>query len=117
MSNSPSIRIAVLGCAAAAYAFFRVWRFHPACNPAYSRVAGTVAVDCKEAPSTWSDHLVWQDAIVIGALAALARWHAQASPWVPVLAFGMNLSFGIEPAAGVHAEMDILSVLGFLWPR
>jgi hypothetical protein len=111
-----NIRIVVLGCAAAAYAFFRVWRFHPACNPAYSAWLELSPWTAKKPLPLGPIQPVWQDAIVIGALAALARWHAHESPLVPVVAFGMTYLCGLNLLLAITRRWGSCLVLGFLWP-
>ena len=116
MSEFAKIRIGVLGFAAAAYAFFRVWRFHPLCNPAYSAWLELSPWTAKKPLPLGPIHLVWQDVIVVGALAALAQWHAHASPWVPVVAFGMTWLCGLNLLLAFTRRWTSCLVLGFLWP-
>lgn len=116
MPEIRNIRAGILGVAAACYAIFRIWRFHPACNQRYS--AWLIAT-----PWTWHKtlplgpvHPVWQDAVVLGVLAGLARWHAQVDLLIPVIAFGLvYLVFLSCLLAATRTWLPAL-VLGFLWP-
>jgi hypothetical protein len=111
-----NIRMLILGVAAFCYAVFRLIRFHPACNQAYAAwlklSPWTVAKPLPLGPV----HLVWQDGVVIGALAAIARWHAQGNPALPLLVFASVylVSFTLL-LAYTRTWMHCL-VLGFLWP-
>src|SRR5204863_8599243 len=90
MPELTGIRIVILGAAAVVYAAFRLWRFHPACNPAYSAWLQMSPWTASKPLPVGPIHLVWQDAFVVGALAALAYWHAHANPTAPLIGFGMT---------------------------
>lgn len=61
-------------------------------------------------------HPVWQDAVVIGALSAMARWHAQANPLLPLLIFGLVYLAGMTAILAFTRRWGAACVLGFLWP-
>src|SRR4029434_5072207 len=61
-------------------------------------------------------HLVWQDAAVLGVLAAVAKWHAQANPALPVIAFGSVYLAGFTLLLAYTRRWTHCALLGFLWP-
>ncbi len=116
MPELAGIRIVILGSAAVLYAFFRLWRFHPKCSPAYCAWLEQSPWTASKPLPLGPIHLVWQDAIVIGALAALAHWHAHASPTVPLIAFGMTYLCVLNLLLAMTRRWTSCLVLGFLWP-
>jgi len=116
MPELAGIRIVILVSAAVVYASFRLWRFHPACNPAYSAWLEMSPWTANKRLPVGPIHVVWQDAIVVGALAALAYWHARANPAAPLIAFGMTYLCGLNLLLAVTRRWTSCLVLGFLWP-
>src|SRR6266487_2602254 len=72
-----NIRTAILASAAGVYALYRLWRFHPACNQPYAAWLKLSPWTADKPLPLGPIHLVWQDAVVVGALTALATWHAR----------------------------------------
>lgn len=111
-----SVRKAILIGAAAIYALYRLWRFHPGLNQSY-------AAWLKASPWT-SDrplpcgpiHPVWQDAVPIGVLTAIALYHAHVNPALPALAFGFTYLLGMTLLLMLTRRWLFCLVLGFLWP-
>src|ERR1035437_5391967 len=110
------MRAVILGTASAFYALYRLWRFHPACN---SRCAASL----KTSPWTphkplplGSVHPVWQDAVVLGVLAAFARWHAHVDPALPVMVFGLVYLVAMTFLLAVTRTWLPCLLLGFIWP-
>jgi hypothetical protein len=111
-----NVRAVILRFAGALYAFYRLWRFHPVCHPPY-------AAWLHASPWTPARPLpfgpvqpVWQDAVVVGALAAVARWHAQVSPAIPVAAFLVAYLVGMTTILALTRAWTACLLLGFLWP-
>jgi len=116
MPEIMNIRSVILGMAAGFYALYRLWRFHPACNLGY-------AAWLKSSPWTSAKplplgpvHLVWQDAVVIGVLACLARWHAHIGPALPVIVFVMGYLIAMSLLLAFTRTWLPCLLLGFLWP-
>src|SRR5436190_8238008 len=63
MPELAGIRIVILVAAAGVYAFFRLWRFHPACNPAYCAWLEMSPWTASKPLPVGPIHLVWQDAV------------------------------------------------------
>ena len=110
------IRSVILGTAAGFYALYRLWRFHPACNLGY-------AAWLKSSPWTSAKplplgpvHVVWQDAVVIGALACLARWQGYIDPAVPVIVFVLGYLIAMTLLLAFTRTWLPCFLLGFLWP-
>jgi hypothetical protein len=111
-----SIRSGILGTAAAVFALYRLYRFHPACSPGY-------AAWLKSSPWTPDKplplgpvHVVWQDAVVIGVLAGLAQWHAHVDPALPAIVFGVTYLAAITLLLAFTRTWLPCLCLGFLWP-
>jgi len=107
----------MLGVVAGFYAVYRLVRFHPASNRGY-REWLTLSPWTADKPLPLGPvHLVWQDAVVIGALIAIAKWYAHVNPLVPAGMFGLVYGGGMTTLL-----LDVTScwasclVLGFLWP-
>jgi hypothetical protein len=116
MPELAGLRIVILASAAVVYAAFRLWRFHPACKPAYSAWLEMSPWTASKPLPLGPIHVVWQDALVVGVLAAVAYWHAQANPAIPFIAFGMTYLCGLNLLLAVTARWLSCLVLGFLWP-
>ena len=116
MPELANIRFVILGAAALVYAVFRLFRFHPACNPAYSAWMERSPWTPDKPLPVGPVHLVWQDAIVVGSLAALTHWHAHGNPVIPLIAFGMTYLCGLNLLLAITRRWTSCLVLGFLWP-
>ncbi len=109
-------RSIVLSTAAVMYAVFRLVRFHPVCNRAYAEwLQLTPWTPAKPLP-LGPVHLVWQDAVVVGAMAADAQWHAHLSPLIPVVAFGFVYLAGMTFLLALTRQRTACVILGFVWP-
>ena len=75
-----NIRTTILVIATIAYAFHRLWRFHPACNQAYAAWLKSTPWTANKPLPLGPVHWVWQDAVVLGTLTAIAIWHAGVRP-------------------------------------
>src|ERR1041385_2008172 len=116
MDEISGIRTVVLACAAAVYVLVRLWRFHPVCNPAYVAWLELSPWTSNKPLPLGPIHLAWQDAVVVGVLTALARWHAQVSAEVPLIAFGVTYLCGLNLLLALTRRWTSCLVLGFLWP-
>ena len=109
-------RYGILGMATGSYAVYRLARFHPFCNRGY-RAWLTLTPWTAEKPLPLGPvHLVWQDAIVIGALTAIAGWHAHVNPLLPAGVFGLVYFGGMTLLLNVTSCPASCLLLGFLWP-
>jgi len=118
LEATPEIRATrtlLLGAAAVLYALYRLWRFHPAWNLAYAAWLRLSPWTPDKPLPLGPVHLVWQDAVVIGALAALARWHAQADPTIPLILFGAVYLAGMTFLLLLTRTWVPCLLLGFLW--
>jgi hypothetical protein len=106
----------ILGSAGAAYALYRLARFHPLCNQRYG---GWLRL------SPWTPdkplplgplHLVWQDAVVIAVLVAIAVGHARIDFAVPIVAFALAYLGGLTLLLLFARQWWFCLALGFLWP-
>jgi hypothetical protein len=61
-------------------------------------------------------HVVWQDTVVLGVLAAVAKWHARANPALPVIVFGFIYLVGFTLLLAYTRRRTHCALLGFLWP-
>jgi hypothetical protein len=61
-------------------------------------------------------HLVWQDAAVLGILAALTAWHSPASWGLPLIVFGLTYLIGLALLLAFTRTWMPCLLLGFLWP-
>jgi hypothetical protein len=116
LPETRSMRLAIVGGAAFCYAVFRLIRFHPACNQAYAGWLKLSPWTAEKPLPCGPVHLVWQDAVVIGALAAMAKWHARGDPGLPVLIFGSTYLVGFTLLLAYTRTWRHCLVLGFLWP-
>src|SRR5438046_2314432 len=89
MPEIMNIRSGILETAAGLFAAFRLWRFHPACNTSYAWWLSLTPWTADKPLPMGPVQLVWQDALVLGSLAAFARWRANVNPVLPMIAFGM----------------------------
>jgi len=111
-----NIRMTIIGGAAALYAAFRLFRFHPACNHAYANWLRLSPWTPRKPLPLGPVHFVWQDAAVIGVLSAIAFWHAHVDPLLPVEIFALAY-FGIFTLLLLYMRRWWTSLaLGFLWP-
>src|SRR5260370_34411676 len=110
------IRSVILGTAAGFYALFRLWRFHPACNLGYAAWLKSTPWTAKKSLRVGPIHLVWQDVLVIGVLAGVARWHAHVAATLPVFVFGLTYLIAMTLLLAVTRTWRPCLLLGFLWP-
>ena len=110
------LRAVVLVGAGVVYAIYRSWRFHPACNPAYAAWL-TLSPWAAEKPLPLGPiHPVWQDAIVVAALAGLAHWRARIEPMALLYAFGLAYLIMMTLLLAITRSWRSCLVLGLLWP-
>jgi hypothetical protein len=69
------------------YAVFRVWVFHPLLRPEYCQWLSSTPWTARKPLPLGPIHLVWQDVLLLGALAALGWQHLQGLCLVVVPAF------------------------------
>jgi hypothetical protein len=110
------IRGLVLFGTAVGYAIYRIWRFHPACNPAYAAWLMLSPWTAAKPLPLGPIHPVWQDGIVLAALASLGYWHASIEPMMLLLAFGLAYLIGMTLLLAITRRWRSCLVLGFLWP-
>ena len=110
------IRTAILGGAAGVYALFRLWRFHPICNQAYSAWLRSSPWTAGRPLPLGPVHPVWQDGVVIGVLTVIAVWHAHIDPIVPVEFFALSYLAGMTMLLAFARRWWSCLALGFLWP-
>ena len=79
---SPAAEV-VLGATAIVYAVYRLCRFHPVCNPAYTAWLRLSPWTAGRPLPLGPVHPVWQDAAVIGVLAALGDGPHRLTPPCP----------------------------------
>jgi hypothetical protein len=105
----------ILGFTAALYATYRLLRFHPACNPGYSRWLKLSPWTADRPLPAGPVHLVWQDAVVVGALAAIGIWQ-HVNPLLPVTAFIFVYLAWFTVLLAFTRRWGSCLALGFLWP-
>lgn len=116
MSEIRNVRVTILAGAAGVYALYRLWRFHPACNHAYAAWLKLSPWTADKPLPLGPIHVVWQDAVVIGVLTAIAAWHAHVNPALPVAVFGLVYLGGMTLLLALTRGWSSCLVLGFLWP-
>ena len=109
-------RSIVLSTGAVMYAVFRLVRFHPVCDRAYAEWLKLTPWTAAKPLPLGPLHIVWQDAVVDGAMAAVAHWHAHLSPLIPVVAFGFVYLAGMTLLLALTRQRTACVILGFLWP-
>jgi hypothetical protein len=110
------IRMIMLGIAAALYALFRLVRFHPICSQAYADWLKATPWTAARRLPLGPIHPVLQDAVVIGVLTVIARWHAHVDAALPVSVFAMVYLVGMTVLLAATRRWWSCLVLGFLWP-
>lgn len=111
-----NIRTALLAGAAGVYAAYRLWRFHPVCNQAYAAWLKLSPWTANQPLPIGPIHLVWQDAVVVGVLMAIALWHAHMDPALPLVTFGLVYLGGLTLLLAFTRRWGSCLLLGFLWP-
>lgn len=118
ISNMPEVinfHTSILGVAAAIFAAFRLLRFHPACNRAYATWLKLSPWTPDKPLPAGPVHLVWQDALVVGVLTAVAYWdHVNAL--LPVTVFILVYLAGFTFLLAFTRQSGPCLILGFLWP-
>jgi len=116
MPEITNIRAGILGVAAAFYALYRLWRFHPACNSGYAAWLKSSPWTPHQPLPLGPVHPIWQDAVVLGVLTALARWHARVAPALPVEVFGLTYLVAMTVVLACTRTWIPCLLLGFIWP-
>jgi hypothetical protein len=116
MQEIKNIYMVILGGAAVIHALYRLWRFHPACNQPYAAWLRLSPWTSDKPLPLGPVHPVWQDAVVIGILTAIAKWHARVNPALPVVAFGLTYLIVMTILLAVTRQWPFFLTLGFLWP-
>ncbi len=119
MSNAldrESIHGAILGSAAVAYALYRLGRFHPACNRAYSAWLKSSPWSSDRPLPAGPVHLVWQDAVAVGSLVALAIWPGRVYAFAPLIAFALAYLIGLTCILAVTRTWPCFLAASFIWP-
>jgi hypothetical protein len=119
MSDLPEIgsaRTWAISAAAVWYAMYRLVRFHPICSFRYESWLKTTPWLADKPLPLGPVLPVWQDAVVLGVLAAFAKWQAHVDPVMPVLAFGVTYLIGMNVLLALTRTWSSCWALGFLWP-
>ena len=119
LSGLPEVmntRACILGTAAGFYALYRLWRFHPACNSAYAGWLKTSPWTPRMPLPLGPVHPLWQDAVVLGVITAVARWHAHVAPELPVMVFGLVYLAAMTLLLACTRTWIPCLLLGFIWP-
>jgi len=119
ISNTPEIflvRKIMLCSAAGLYAAFRLLRFHPACYPGYAGWLKLTPWTPDRPLPLGPVHPVWQDAVVLALIAAIANWHARFDPALPVIVYAVVWLSGMTFLLLVTRAWGECLILGFLWP-
>jgi hypothetical protein len=116
MEPLETFRLVFLDVAAAVYAAYRLWRFHPACNQAYANWLRLSPWTAAKPLPLGPVHPVWQDGAVLAALAALAYLSAPTGWVYPVIALVMIYLIGFTFLLLFTRQWAHGVALGFLWP-
>ncbi len=119
ISSMPEIltlRAFLAGLAATVFALYRLWRFHPICSLGYTLWLKSSPWTPRRPLPLGPLHPVWQDAAVVGVLAALVRWHAKGDWTMPFIAFGLSYLIGMTALLMITRTWLSCLLLGFLWP-
>ncbi|MGA2748793.1 MAG: hypothetical protein ABSG59_08455 [Verrucomicrobiota bacterium] len=116
MQEFKNIQMVILGGAAVVYAVYRLSRFHPACNWTYAAWLRVSPWTSHKPLPLGPVHPVWQDAVVIGVLTAIAKWHAHVNPALPIIAFGLTYLVLMTILLAATRRWPWFLALGFLWP-
>lgn len=111
-----NLRTWILAGAAGCYAVYRLCRFHPACSSGYASWLKMSPWTAAQPLPLGPVHPVWQDVAVVGVLAALAHWHAQIDPLIPVVVFCLVYLAGMTLLLAFTGQGQICVVLAFIWP-
>jgi hypothetical protein len=111
-----NIRTGIVILASCFYAFYRLRRFHPVWNAPYASWLQSSPWTARKPLPLGPVHLVWQDAVVIGALCVLAHRSEAENTLVPLLTFGLLYLLGMTVTLGFTRTWAPCLVLGFLWP-
>jgi len=118
VSNMPEVitfRAMVLAFVAGVYALYRLLRFHPACNWNYAAWLKLSPWTADRPLPAGPVHLVWQDAAVVGMLAAIGAWNHVNALW-PVAAFIFVYLGGFTLLLAFTRRWGACFILGLLWP-
>lgn len=111
-----NVRSGILATAAGIYGLFRLGRFHPAFNSRYAAWLKTTPWHSEMALPLGPIHLVWQDAVVLGALVAVAAWRTPTGWPLPLIVFGFTYLIGLSLLLAFTRTWLPCLLLGFLWP-
>jgi hypothetical protein len=111
-----NVRSGILGTAAGIYALFRLGRFHPAFNSSYAAWLKATPWSSARPLPLGPIHLVWQDAVVLGTLTAVAAWHAPTGWPLPLIVFGFTYLIGLSLLLAFTRTCLPCLLLGSLWP-
>lgn len=111
-----NVRMFILGIASTGYAIYRLARFHPGCSRAYSHWLRLSPWTAEKPLPLGPVHLVWQDAVVIAVLEAVAIWHARLDPGLIAAVFGLSYLIGMTILLAFTRRWAPCLILGFLWP-
>lgn len=109
-------RTAAISVAPLCYAAYRLVRFHPICNIQYETWLKTSPWTAAKPLPLGPVLPVWQDAVVVGILAAFARLQAHINPMTPVIAFGLTYLIGMTILLAWTRTWSSCWILGFVWP-
>ena len=115
-NNVVNIRTVILEGAAALYAMFRLWRFHPVCNQAYAAWLKSSPWTADRPLPLGPIHPVWQDGVVLGVLTVIAVWHAHIDARLPIGVFAVFYLAGMTVLLAFTRRWWSCLALGFLWP-
>ena len=116
MPEVVNVRTIILAFTAGCVGVYRLWRFHPALNTGYATWLRLSPWTSDKPLPFGPVHLVWQDAVVIGLIAAFARWNAGVNPAIPLTAFGLVYFGGMTVLLGITRTRVHCLILGFMWP-
>jgi hypothetical protein len=111
-----NVRSGILGTAAGIYALFRLGRFHPAFNSSYAAWLKSTPWSSARPLPLGPIHPVWQDGVVLGALAAVGAWHTSNGWQLPLIVFGFTYLIGLLLLLAFTQTWFPCLLLGFLWP-
>jgi hypothetical protein len=120
MTNSEAefltIRRGMLAGLAGLYAFYRLFRFHPACNQAYGMWLKLTPWTPNKPLPLGPVHLVWQDGALLGVLLAVGWFDAQVPPIWAAATFGIIYLLGMTILLAFTRAWGFCLLMCFLWP-
>jgi len=116
MTEIRNFRALILGMAAGCYALYRLWRFHPFWNRRYAAWLASSPWTPEKPLPLGPIYPVWQDAVVLGIITAVAHWHAHVSPMLPAMVFGLVFLIAMTLLLLFTRTWMPCLLLGVLWP-